>query len=243
MNSLEQIGIVSNDVATHAAVLEAICGKPFRLNSTSPARQCWVGQILIELDEVGIHQAQGLQFIRFGAADLVTARQRLIDCGIEPSGTTELELDPREANGIRVRLGAPLTQTADTVVPAHVDHVAVCVADLEDAARRWEAITDSAPSQVGEHPLGQFNTARFLLGPHMIELVSPKKGVDSAIAQRLASRGEGVMAVAIVAADLAQTRSQVEAAGARLVEDPPHIFVHPRDAAGLLVQLTPRLDH
>lgn len=243
MNNLEQISIVSSDMATHAPVFEAICGRPFEPSRSNRARQCLAGTALLKLNEAGAGQTQGLQYVQFSVVDLEASRQRLVDFGIAALGSTEFEIAPAEANGVRVRLGAPLTLAATDNVPARFDHVAICVADLEDASRRWEAITDTIPSHVGEHPLGRFNTARFLLGPHMIELVCPKAGVDSAIAKRLASSGEGVMAVAIVATDLTQTQHQVEATGAQLVKDPPHVFVHPRDAAGLLVQLTPRVDH
>ena len=49
--------------------------------------------------------------------------------------------------------------------------------------------------------------------------------------------------VAEVASVLDRTLERVEAAGARVIRQEPHWFVHPKDASGVLVQLTPRLEH
>ena len=35
----------------------------------------------------------------------------------------------------------------------------------------------------------------------------------------------------------------VEAAGGRIVQQSPHVLVHPGDAAGVVIQLTPRVQH
>ena len=96
---------------------------------------------------------------------------------------------------------------------------------------------------MGRHPLRTFNAARFILNDRMIELVAPVPGVPSAVENRIASKGEGVIAIALVAPDLDRTLKRIAAAGARVVKKSPHVFVHPADAAGVLIQLTPRLEH
>ena len=52
-----------------------------------------------------------------------------------------------------------------------------------------------------------------------------------------------MIVLALVAPDIEQTLERVKAAGARVVLREPHWFVHPKDAAGVLIQLTPRVDH
>jgi len=49
--------------------------------------------------------------------------------------------------------------------------------------------------------------------------------------------------LALVAPDLERTLERVKAAGPRVVWREPHWFVHPKDAAGVLIQLTPRVEH
>jgi catechol 2,3-dioxygenase-like lactoylglutathione lyase family enzyme len=240
MNQLEQIVIACQNVAAGEHAFSAICGAPFE--SANQTRQQAVGRALITLDDA-LGRPQGLQFIRFGTADLAAVRTDLNERKVDFIDADELTIPAASANGVEVRLGNPLTIATDANVPARFDHVALAVADLDEAAARWAAITATEPVHLGEHPLGKFNATRFISGPHMIELVSPKRGVDSPIATRLEQRGEGVMAVAIIASDLDDARSRISAAGLRLVEDPPHVYVHPRDAAGILVQLTPRLAH
>lgn len=77
----------------------------------------------------------------------------------------------------------------------------------------------------------------------MIELVSPVPGVPSAMARRLASRGEGVVTLALPVADLDATLERLNGMGVAVVHQPPHWMVHPKHAAGVLVQLTPRVQH
>ena len=36
---------------------------------------------------------------------------------------------------------------------------------------------------------------------------------------------------------------RIKKAGARVVQREPHWFVHPKDASGVLIQITPRLEH
>jgi 4-hydroxyphenylpyruvate dioxygenase-like putative hemolysin len=71
--------------------------------------------------------------------------------------------------------------------------------------------------------------------------VSPVPGQASLLAERLASHGEGVVAVALPANDIEVTLARLRAVGARVLRQEPHWMVHPKDASGVLVQLTPRI--
>lgn len=126
---------------------------------------------------------------------------------------------------------------------ARLDHVALVVADLKEATHRWAQLLDQTADEVGQHPLGNSDTARFLLGGQMIELVSPWQGADTPMRRRLEISGDGPIALALVPADLTAAIGRLEAAGVRLVRQGPHVFVHPGDTGGVLVQLTPRLEH
>lgn len=123
------------------------------------------------------------------------------------------------------------------------DHVAVAVVNLDAACERWSRVLGGPPDERAVHPLGSFEMARFLLGDQMVELVSPLPGIPSPALRRLESHGDGPIAMALVAPDPPAAAERLESAGARVVRQPPHIFVHPRETGGVLVQLTPRLEH
>ena len=86
-------------------------------------------------------------------------------------------------------------------------------------------------------------TSRFLVGERMIEILAPHPDRTSALTARLATAGDGPYALALVAADLVATVATVEAAGVRVLDQPPHLIIHPGDAAGVPIQLTPRVRH
>lgn len=151
---------------------------------------------------------------------------------------------PRAANGVLVQL-TPRREFGPRPEPgdACLDHVAIRVCDLDAAARRWEAVTGATAQRMGVHPIsrGTFEATRLEMGARMVELISPVPEMPSPLADRLASHGEGVVAVAIPANDIEATLARLRAAGARVLRQEPHWMVHPKDAAGVLIQLTPRI--
>ncbi|MCB0990682.1 MAG: VOC family protein [Acidimicrobiales bacterium] len=125
------------------------------------------------------------------------------------------------------------------------DHVALAVGDLAAATDAWADLTGCEVHQMGTHPIsgGAFEAARVLLGNRMIELLSPVPGVASAMAERIAKFGDNVIAVAMPAKDLDAKLAQLEQAGIAVLDQPPHKMVHPRATGGVLLQLTPRVQH
>ncbi|MCC6533653.1 MAG: VOC family protein [Burkholderiales bacterium] len=156
----------------------------------------------------------------------------------------ELYVDRCEANGVRVQL-TQLREARPRPGDARLDHVAIRVRDLARAGLRWQAITGARAQMMGIHPIsgGTFSATRFELGERMVELVSPVASKPSALAERLASHGEGIAALALPAKQIEVTLERLRAAGARVFRQEPHWMVHPKDAAGVLVQLTPRVRH
>ena len=148
-------------------------------------------------------------------------------------------------NGLQIGFAAAVQSSAMEARRAHLDHVAICVHDLDAASSAWEALLGIRAVRMGIHPVsgGTFAASRLALDERMIELVSPVPGVPSVLAKRLASRGEGVVTLALPVADLGATLNRLSDMGVTVVNQPPHWMVHPRDAAGVLVQLTPRVEH
>ncbi|MCP3937469.1 MAG: hypothetical protein GY708_19115 [Actinomycetia bacterium] len=125
------------------------------------------------------------------------------------------------------------------------DHIALGVLDLAEARAAWIRLTGLQPHDVGVHPVsgGAFEAVRFELGHRMIELVSPAQGVQSPMSTRLAKYGDAALALALPANDLAAKVAELETAGMTVLDQPPHRLVHPRNTGGVMVQLTPRVEH
>lgn len=122
-------------------------------------------------------------------------------------------------------------------------HVAVVVADLDEALARYQT-------------LGFSGGERFVLAEQAVEVVTLRSGSgwielirptdpDGPIARYLAKRGEGVHHVAYAVPDLVAALSDLETAGIRLIDVAPRIgahgwriaFVHPESCAGVLTEL------
>ena len=134
---------------------------------------------------------------------------------------------------------------ASTSADVELDHVAIVVADLESSAEAWRSATGAEVEIIANHPVsaGTFRAARLLVGDRMIELVSPVPGKESGVSKRLNKSGEGPLVLALPAKDLDRKRRELADAGVALLWQTPHWFVHPVNPAGLLIQLTPRVDH
>ena len=191
-------------------------------------------------------QMSGVTGISLLVPDLPASIGALHDIGVDvASESGGIRIEAALANGIEVSLLSAESEGPPGNASARLDHVALRVRDLETASSIWSAITGTPGQQMGIHPIsgGAFIAARFLLGGRMIELIAPVAGVESQIASRLASHGEGVAALALPVDDVAAARARLERIGARVFRQDPHWMVHPKDAAGVLVQLTPRVAH
>jgi methylmalonyl-CoA epimerase len=129
-----------------------------------------------------------------------------------------------------------------------LDHVAIAVRDLEAWTQRFEVMLGRPVSFHGRIPEDHVLTAQFHLGETMIELISPS-AEQGAVARRLRDAGEGVYLIAVRVDDLEATLARLREAGVRLIGDPGpgrppvgHVFVHPKDAGGVMIQLTPRAE-
>jgi catechol 2,3-dioxygenase-like lactoylglutathione lyase family enzyme len=97
------------------------------------------------------------------------------------------------------------------------DHVTIVVHDVELAVSRYTSLLGSAPTWRGEHPDLGTRAALFGLSNSLIELVGPIPGVPEAegMRQLLASRGEGLYALAFATDDAAQCSKVLRERGVR----------------------------
>jgi len=137
--------------------------------------------------------------------------------------------------------------SSDSTLSPHIDpvlhHVAVVVADLDEALARYRALGFSGGERfvLGEQSV---EVATLRSGTGWIELIRPTDP-DGPIARYLAKRGEGVHHVAYAVPDLRAALTTLQAAGIRLIDAAPRVgahgwriaFVHPESCAGVLTEL------
>ena len=221
--ALSAIRIAADDVGAAAALIGAISGSDVEPQA---------GEVRVAIDDAAIIIGPANPGDPTGIVGVDVSR-----AGASSSDAV--------INGLDVRLSAAGSQPETTVADVQLDHVAIAVTNLEESARRWEQLTGGVAELIGLHPIsnGTMHTARLSLGERMVELLSPVSGTTSAMAARLERVGEGPMALALPARDLDAKRSQLEDLGLRLLWQDPHWFVHPKNPAGVLIQLTPRVRH
>ena len=136
---------------------------------------------------------------------------------------------------------------SDPTLSRHINptlhHVAVVVADLDEALARYRTLGFSGGERfvLSEQAV---EVATLRSGTGWIELIRPTDP-DGPIARYLAKRGEGVHHVAYAVPDLIATLSELTAAGIRLIDAAPRTgahgwriaFVHPESCGGVLTEL------
>jgi methylmalonyl-CoA/ethylmalonyl-CoA epimerase len=125
-----------------------------------------------------------------------------------------------------------------------LDHVAILVADLDDAVRLYREAYGLPAPEIEVVPTEKVRVAIFGHGAGRIELVSPT-GPDSPMAKALEKRGEGLHHVCLEVPDVEKVMAALRARGAPLLDERPRpgaggskvAFVHPKGSRGVLVEL------
>ncbi|MEE8399234.1 MAG: VOC family protein [Desulfobacterales bacterium] len=120
-----------------------------------------------------------------------------------------------------------------------VDHIVVRVKDIEEGIKTYrdklgmEMDRRSESEALGiKQAFFNFDNGGFL------EVVAPL-GTDSPVGKSIESRGEGVHTVSLAVDDLDGTIKAMQDAGVTLIGvGTPQVYVHPKSAHGLLIQLT-----
>ena len=136
-----------------------------------------------------------------------------------------------------------LGQIAGQPINPELHHVAVVVADLDEALARYRKLGFTG----GERfvlPEQAVEVATFCSGGGWIELIRPTD-LEGPIARYLAKRGEGMHHVAYAVPDLPAALERLAAAGIRLIDTTPRVgahgwriaFIHPDSCGGVLTEL------
>ena len=122
-------------------------------------------------------------------------------------------------------------------------HIGIAVHSLDEAVRTYAALLGVEPDDIAYEmsEAEQVRVAFIELPNTRIELLEPT-GPDSPVARFLESRGEGVHHLCFEACgDLEVERERLETEDFRIVKrvEGEYFFIHPKDAAGCLVEFSP----
>lgn len=121
-----------------------------------------------------------------------------------------------------------------------VDHIAIAVASIKDAAPTFELLMDQTCSRV-EELSGQGVNVAFV---GSLELIEPR-GPDTAVARFIESRGAGLHHIAFRVPDISEALARYRESGVRLLDEQARpgarghqvAFLHPESTGGVLVEL------
>ena len=127
-----------------------------------------------------------------------------------------------------------------------LNHVAIAVRDLQQAARVYRDILGASVSEVVPQPRHGVSTIFVTLPNTKIELIEPL-GEGSPIKKFLQRNPEGgIHHLCYEVDDIIAARDQLKARGARVLDDGepkigahgrPVLFLHPKDFCGTLVEI------
>ena len=119
------------------------------------------------------------------------------------------------------------------------DHVVVRVKDFDAGVQTYRDGLGLELERTTESEALGIKQAFFQLPDGgFLEVVAPTSP-ESAVGRAVESRGEGIHTFAMAVDDLQQTVDNMKAAGVQLIgEGGPQVFVHPKSAHGVLLQLS-----
>jgi methylmalonyl-CoA/ethylmalonyl-CoA epimerase len=121
-----------------------------------------------------------------------------------------------------------------------VDHIVVRVKDIDEGIASYRDNLGMELERTDESEALGIKQAFFPFADGgFLEVVAPTSD-DSAVGKAVASRGEGIHTVSLAVDNMEQTIKDMEAKGVVLIGGAGGgpVFVHPKSAHGVLVQLT-----
>ena len=126
----------------------------------------------------------------------------------------------------------------------NLEHLGLAVNDLEAATALYTTLLGAAPYKKEHVASEAVDTVFFQVGGAKIELLAGTSP-DSAITKFLAKKSEGIHHVAFEVDDIRAEMARLKAEGFVLLNEEPKrgadnklvCFVHPKSAAGVLVEL------
>lgn len=130
-----------------------------------------------------------------------------------------------------------------------IDHVAVCVADVDAAVEKYRQVLGLEPT-TREVVASQSTEACLLpVGETSIELIAPKG--NAGLEKFLEKRGPGLHHIAVEVEGIEGALALLKSLGVPLVDETPRVgarghkvaFLHPKATGGVLVELVEPAEH
>lgn len=126
----------------------------------------------------------------------------------------------------------------------HIDHIGIAVADLESAIEKYEALLGVPCFKREVVDSEMVETVFFQTGESKVELLAGTSS-DSVITKYVAKRGEGMHHVAFEVPNIYSEIERYQELGYQLLAEKPKrgadnkliIFLHPKEAHGVLIEL------
>lgn len=130
-----------------------------------------------------------------------------------------------------------------------IDHVAIVVANLDEALTFYRGVLGIVPSNVIDFPTESVRIAFLPLGGEsgaQIELLEPTNP-ETGVGRFLANHNGGLHHICLEVPDIDQALAELKGQGARVLDDTPRktaegrgIFLHPKGSFGVLIELLQR---
>jgi methylmalonyl-CoA/ethylmalonyl-CoA epimerase len=124
-----------------------------------------------------------------------------------------------------------------------IDHIAVCVPDLDEAAAKWRAVLGLVPTSREVVESQKTEAALLPVGETSVELIAPRG--NEGLERFLEKRGPGLHHIAVEVQGIEQAIALLESLGVPMIDRTPRkgarghkvAFVHPKATGGVLIEL------
>ncbi|HLP12856.1 MAG TPA: methylmalonyl-CoA epimerase [Flavobacteriales bacterium] len=125
-----------------------------------------------------------------------------------------------------------------------IEHIGIAVKSIDVYIRMYEQLLNTPCYKLEAVESEGVKTAFFKVGPNKIELLEATKP-DSPIAKFIEKKGEGIHHIAYAVSNVHEEMERLKNLGFELLGDAPKngadgkeiIFLHPKSAGGVLVEL------
>ena len=123
-----------------------------------------------------------------------------------------------------------------------IDHLGIAVKDMAEARKAYEALGFRIEAE-HDVPSEKVRAAFIPVGESHLELLEPSD--PSSVIARFLEKRSGLHHICLLVDDIEKSMAEMKAAGARLLDEAPRIgaggcrvaFIHPKSAAGVLLEL------
>lgn len=129
-----------------------------------------------------------------------------------------------------------------------IDHLGIAVREWDAALARYTALTSTPPEHIEEVPSQKVKVAMFNVGESRVELLLAT-AQDSPIAKFIEKRGEGLHHVCFKVPRLDEALARLREEGMEILPGAGSMgaagsrvaFLHPKSAAGVLIELVEKI--